>query len=140
MAAKRDRSHLRLASSVQPLVEQRRRDCTDVSEALAAAARGGRALDSTKQEHLGTCLRCRAEQLRYQRLMKALHQLREAPVGDGSRIETQVLAYLASHESQPQRRLVSVAVIKAGGLVAGLAAVAGIVTLAARSRRPRVAA
>ena len=69
-------------------------DCVSVSDALAAAAGSEGALGPSELDHLSACLRCRAEQSRYRRLMEAMQSLREAPTSEDSRLESQILETL----------------------------------------------
>ena len=112
-----------------------RGDCASVSESLAAAARGERSLGPAEQEHLSACLRCRAEQLRYRRLMEAMRALREHPVGENPRIESQILGLLDTHGGRFARRVPAPAAATLGGMAAGAAAAVGLIALAARHRR-----
>lgn len=108
-------------------------DCVSVSDALAAAAGADRALGPVELDHLSTCLRCRAEQSRYQRLMEAMQSLREAPVTEDSRLESQILETLDLHGRLLDRMARSGVVAAVGGMAAGAAATVGFI--AARHRR-----
>lgn len=108
-------------------------DCRAVSDALAAAAGSDRAFGPLELDHLTTCLRCRAEQARYRRLMEAMQALREAPVEEDSRLESQILSTLDLHGRLLARRARSGVVAAVGGIAAGAAATAGFI--AARHRR-----
>lgn len=106
--------------------------CGSVSAALAAAAGSDRAFGPDELHHLTTCLRCRAEQSRYQRLMEALQSLRETPVEADSRLESQIRSTLDHHGRLWARRARSGVMAAVGG-IAGAAATAGFI--AARHRR-----
>jgi len=106
--------------------------CGSVSDALAAAAGSDRAFGPLELDHLATCLRCRAEQSRYRRLMEAMQSLREAPVEEDSRLESEILLTLDLHGRRWARRVRSGVVAAVGG-IAGAAATAGLI--AARHRR-----
>ena len=110
-----------------------RADCVSVSDALAAAAGSDRAFGPLELDHLVTCLRCRAEQSRYRRLLEAMQSLREAPVEEDSRLESEILLTLDLHGRLWARRARSGVVAAVGGLAAGAAATAGLI--AARHRR-----
>lgn len=110
-----------------------RADCVSVSDALAAAAGSDRAFGPMELDHLATCLRCRAEQSRYQRLMEAMQSLREAPVQEDYRLESQILETLDLHGRRLARWAQSGVVAAVGGVAAGAAATAGFI--AARHRR-----
>ena len=110
--------------------------CASVSEALAATAGSDRAFGPLELDHLTTCLRCRAEQSRYQRLLEAMQSLREAPTEEDSCLESQILETLDLHGRRLARlaRLARSGVVAAvGGIAAGAAATAGLI--AARHRR-----
>ena len=107
-------------------------DCGSVSDALAAAGGSDRAFGHLELGHLATCLRCRAEQSRYLRLMEAMQSLREGPVEEDSRLESQILLNLDLHGRIWARRARSGVVAAVGG-IAGAAATAGLI--AARHRR-----
>ena len=106
--------------------------CGSVSDALAAAAGPDHALGPLELDHLATCLRCRAEQSRYRRLMEAMQSLREARVEEDSRLESEILSTLDLHGRRLARRARSGIVAAVGG-IAGAAATAGLI--AARHRR-----
>ena len=112
-----------------------RRDCESVSDALAAAAGGDRAIGPAELDHLESCLRCRVEQSRYRRLMDAMYLLRESPAPD-ARLESQILVHLDRYghrwawETRPR-----VAATVAAGAAAGAAAAAGLIAFTARHRR-----
>ncbi len=106
--------------------------CASVSDSLAAAAGSDRAFGPQQLDHLATCLRCRAEQSRYRRLMEAMQSLREAPIEEDSRLESQILETLDLHGRLWARRARSGVVAAVGG-IAGAAATAGLI--AARHRR-----
>ena len=110
-----------------------RAGCVPVSDALAAAGGSDRAFGPLELDHLATCLRCRAEQSRYQRLMEAMQSLREAPVEEDSRLESQILETLDLHGRRLARWARSGVVAAVGGVAAGVAATAGLI--AARHRR-----
>ena len=109
-----------------------RAGCRAVSDALAAAAGSDRGFGPLELDHLTTCLRCRAEQSRYQRLMEAMQSLREGPVEEDSRLESQILLTLDLHGRLFPRRARSGVVAAVGG-IAGAAATAGLIV--ARHRR-----
>ena len=109
--------------------------CAAVSGALALAARGERSLSLPEQQHLGSCLRCRAEQLRYRRLMDAMRALRESLPHSDPQLESEILSRLESHGGRIARRVSSQTAAAVGGVAAGAAAVAGLIALAARHRR-----
>lgn len=112
-----------------------RADCASVSDSLAADAGSDRAFGPLELDHLATCLRCRAEQSRYQRLMEAMGSIRAEGVLTDSRLESQILSYLDGHASSGaglSRFRLAAAV---GGLAAGAAATAGVVAVAVRHRR-----
>ncbi|MCY3616998.1 MAG: hypothetical protein F4Z00_15080 [Acidimicrobiaceae bacterium] len=108
-------------------------DCVSVSDALAAAAGSDRALGPSELDHLATCLRCRAEQSRYRRLMEAMQSLREAPTSEDSRLESQILETLDVYGHRWARITNSGVAAAVGGIAAGAAATAGFI--AARHRR-----
>lgn len=110
-----------------------RADCVSVSDALAAAGGSDRAFGPPELDHLSTCLRCRAEQFRYQRLMEAMQSLREAPNICDSRLESQILETLDLQTRLLDRMARSGVVAAVGGIAAGAAATAGFI--AARHRR-----
>ena len=110
-----------------------RADCVSVSDSLAAAGGSDRAFGPMELDHLATCLRCRAEQARYQRLMEAMQSLREAPVQEDYRLESQILETLDVHGRRLARWARSGVVAAVGGVAAGAAATAGLI--AARHRR-----
>ena len=113
-----------------------RAHCVSVSDALAATAGSDRAFGPLELDHLATCLRCRAEQSRYQRLMEAMQSLREAPAEEDYRLESQILDTLDLHGRRLARlaRMARSGVVAAvGGIAAGAAATAGFI--AARQRR-----
>ena len=109
-----------------------RRDCASVSDALAAAAGGDRAVGPAESDHLASCLRCRVEQARYRRMMDAMHLLREDPVPEDSRLESQILVHLDRYghrwarDTRPR---------VAASFAAGAAAAAGLIAFTARHRR-----
>lgn len=107
-------------------------DCRTVSDALAAAAGGDRAFGSAELDHLGSCLRCRVEQSRYRRLMDAMHLLRDAPVPQDSRLESQILMHL---DRYGQRWAWDAGHRVAATVAAGAAAAAGLIAFTARHRR-----
>ena len=72
-------------------------DCASVSDALAAAAGGDHAFGPRELDHIASCLRCRAEESRYRRMMEAMRSLRKAPVAGDSRLESQILGHLDVH-------------------------------------------
>ena len=123
------------ASSQGASAAAARGGCASVSESLAAAARGERGLGPAEQEHLSGCLRCRAEQLRYRRLMEAMRALRENPVGENPRMESQILGLLDTQGGRFTRRAPAPAAATLGGMAAGAAAAVGLIALAARHRR-----
>ena len=108
-------------------------DCGSVSDALAAAAGSDRTLGPLELDHLSTCLRCRAEQSRYQRLMEAMQSLREAPIIKDARLESQILEALDVYGHRWARITNSGVAAAVGGIAAGAAATAGLI--AARHRR-----
>ena len=110
-----------------------RAHCVSVSDALAATAGSDRAFGPLELDHLATCLRCRAEQSRYQRLMEAMQSLREAPAEEDYRLESQILDTLDLHGRRLARLARSGVVAAVGGVAAGAAATAGLI--AARHRR-----
>ena len=112
-----------------------RADCGLVSDVLAAAAGSDRSFGPSEQEHLASCLRCRAEQSRYRRMMEAMQSLREAPVPGDSRLESQILLNLDLHGRRWARRARSGVVAAVGGVAAGAAATAGLIAFTARHRR-----
>ena len=109
--------------------------CAAMSDALALAARGERSLSLPEQQHLDSCLRCRAERLRYRRLMDAMRALRESPPHTDPQLESQILSRLESHGGRIARRVSSQTAAAVGGVAAGAVAVAGLIALAARHRR-----
>ena len=115
-----------------------RADCVSTSESLAAAARGEHSVGPAQNEHLAACLRCRAEQLRYRRMMEAMRTMRDAPLGHDPRVESQILGHLAAHRERPGGRALAQAATAVGGAAAGAAAAVGVIALAARHRRGAV--
>ena len=109
-----------------------RRDCESVSDALAAAAGGDRAIGPAELDHLQSCLRCRVEQSRYRRLMDAMYLLRESSAPQDARLESQILVHLDRYghrwawENKPR---------VAATVAAGAAAAAGLIAFTARHRR-----
>ncbi len=109
-----------------------RRDCKSVSDVLAAVAGGERAYGPAELDHLASCLRCRVEESRYRRLMDAMRLLREAPVLEDSRLESQILLHLDRYghrwawDARPR---------VAATVAAGAAAAAGLIAFTARHRR-----
>ena len=114
--------------------------CSAMSEALAAAARGERSFGALENEHLSACLRCRAEQSRYRRMMEAMRALRDAPLGGDPRMESQILGHLAVHGGSFAGRARAQAAAAVGGAAAGAAAAAGLIAIALRHRRAAVLA
>ena len=107
-------------------------DCRSVSDALAAVAGGDRGIGPAELDHLASCLRCRVEQSRYRRLMDAMHLLREAPVPEDSRLESQILVHL---DRYGHRRAWDTRPRVAATVAAGAAAAAGLIAFTARHRR-----
>ncbi len=105
------------------------------------AARGERSLNDPEHEHLSACLRCRAEQVRYRRLMEAMKSLRELPARSDPSLESRILDGIESQRQRLSRRqrlalrVSSRAAAAAGGLAAGAAATAGLMAVATRHRR-----
>ncbi len=122
------------AESTAPVING---GCAGVSALLATAARDECGLGESEQAHLSTCLRCRAEQVRYRRLMEAMRSLSELPAKRNQALESQILQCLAA-QRQRQRlagRVSSRVAAAAGGVAAGAAATAGLMALATRHRR-----
>ena len=107
-------------------------DCASVSEALAAAAGGDRVIGPAELDHMASCLRCRVEQARYRRMMDAMHLLREAPVPEDSRLESQILVHLDRYGHRWAR---DASPRVAATVAAGAAAAAGLIAFTARHRR-----
>lgn len=117
---------------VRDAMTRLRRDCESVSDALAAAAGGDRAIGPAELDHLESCLRCRVEQSRYRRLMDAMYLLRENSAPEDARLESQILVHLDRYghrwawENKPR---------VAATVAAGAAAAAGLIAFTARHRR-----
>ena len=107
-------------------------DCRTVSDALAAVAGGDRAFGPAELDHLASCLRCRVEQSRYRRLMDAMHLLRDAPVAEDSRLESQILVHL---DRYGRRWAWDASSRVAATVAAGAAAAAGLIAFTAKHRR-----
>lgn len=112
-----------------------RRDCGSVSDALAAAAGGDHSFGPAELDHLAACLRCRAEESRYRRLMEAMRSLRETLPAEDARLESQILGQLDLHRHRWVRPASPRVTAKVGGLAAGAAAAAGLIAYTARHRR-----
>lgn len=127
---RRERSHPpdRTAASL-------RRDCRSVSDALAAAADGDHVFGSWELDHIGSCLRCRAEEARYRRLMEAMRSLRDAPVAEDPRLASQILGHVDLYGRRWARHPSPRVKARVGGLAAGAAAAAGLIAYTARHRR-----
>ena len=109
--------------------------CTELAERLAAAADGREALDPVAVRHIESCLRCQAEQAQYRRLMKAMHDLRTAPVPVDAALEHEIVFAIDQHAAR-LRSIVSSRVAAAiGGVAAGAAAAAGVIAITVRQRR-----
>ena len=114
--------------------------CEDVALSLAAAADGAEIGDRRLLAHVDHCLRCQAEAAQYRRLLRALHHLRTEVIEPAPGLFAEILAGIeAAGEKRAIRSMLAghkVAYISSLA-VAGAAASAGAVVLAARARRRR---
>lgn len=110
-------------------------DCATVAEELAAVVDGERELDPAALHHVGSCLRCQAEQAQYRRLLRAMRELRDVPIPVDPALEHEIL-YAIDHQTGRVRAFVSSRIAATiGGLAAGAAAAAGVFAITARQRR-----
>ena len=109
--------------------------CEIVADQFAAVADGDVHLDDAATSHVDSCLRCQAEQAQYRRLMKAMHDLRAAPVPVDPSLEHEIM-FALDHSQGRVRGIVSSRIAAAiGGLAAGAAAAAGVIAITVRQRR-----
>ncbi len=109
--------------------------CDSVTEQFASIAGGESTLDDSAVDHVASCLRCQAEQVQYRRLMKAMRDLRDAPVTVDPSLEYEII-FAIDHSTGRVRSIVSSRVAAAiGGVAAGAAAAAGVIAITVRQRR-----
>jgi hypothetical protein len=109
--------------------------CEDVGDGLAGVVDGTLVLDPRSSRHVESCLRCQAELAQYRRLLRSLHQLREAPMTVPGDLSELIAARLDGTGGRWARRLAY-----AGAAAATAAGAAGAIAIvASRSRRLRLA-
>jgi hypothetical protein len=105
------------------LVRRRQAPCAEVALALPAHVAGEGDLDARLAEHVAQCLRCQAEMVRYRRMLRTLHDLRDdAPVAP-STVLSDIIDQLRGDEVGGRTLLGIVATV---GLLAGAAGGAGM--------------
>jgi hypothetical protein len=112
--------------------------CEDVAGLLSEAAEGAEISDRKVLAHVDHCLRCQAEAAQYRRLLKALRHLRTQVIEPAPGLVAEILAGIeAAGERRAIRSMLTGrrAAYLSGLAVAGAAASAGAVVLAARARR-----
>jgi hypothetical protein len=112
-------------------VRRRQAPCADVALALPAYVAGETPLDDRLADHAAHCLRCQAEIVRYRRMLRTLHALRNDAPGPPSTVLADIIGTLRSDDTT-SRKLLGVIVIV--GVAAGAAGGAGIVVWANRRR------
>ena len=109
--------------------------CASVAEQFAAVAGGESALDRAVVQHVAVCLRCQAEQSQYRRLMKAMRNLRDAPLSVDPALEHEIIFAIDDRDDRTRGIVSSRVAAAIGGVAAGAAAAAGVIALAVRQRR-----
>ena len=109
--------------------------CASVAEQFAAVAGGESALDRSVVQHVAVCLRCQAEQSQYRRLMKAMRNLRDAPLSVDPALEHEIIFAIDDRDDRTRGIVSSRVAAAIGGVAAGAAAAAGVIALAVRQRR-----
>ena len=109
--------------------------CASVAEHFALVAGGESDLDSVAVKHVETCLRCQAEQAQYRRLMKAMRDLRDAPLSVDPALEHEILFAIDNRDGRVRSIVSSRVAAAIGGVAAGAAAAAGVIALTVRQRR-----
>jgi hypothetical protein len=109
--------------------------CASVTEKIASVAGDDLALDGAAAQHVASCLRCQAEQVQYRRLMKAMRDLRDAPVLVDPKLEHEVIFAIDRHDRRIRHVVSTRVAATVGGVAAGAAAAAGVIALTVRQRR-----
>lgn len=104
---------------------------------LAGAVDGSELLASDEQTHVGSCLQCQAEIVRYRKLLRALHDLRTSVIRPAPGLLADILSGLGERGEQHAIRSIITGrrAAYAGGLaVATVAGVTGALLLAGRGK------
>jgi hypothetical protein len=116
--------------------------CTDLGEALAAAATDETVLDRAARAHVEGCLRCQADMVQHRRVLRALRSLRVELLEPAPGLVSEVLAHIeeAGERHAIRSLLTGRRAAYLGGLAAATAAAsaAGAIVLASRSRGRRL--
>ena len=115
--------------------------CDELSADLASVADGGGRLDRAERRHVERCLQCQAELARYRKLLRVMRTLRQDTLTPAPGLIGDVLAAIeAAGERQAVRSVLSGrrGAYLGGIAVATAAGAAGVIVLAARSRRGRL--
>jgi anti-sigma factor RsiW len=113
------------------LVRRRLTPCAGVAAALPAHVAGEIPLDARTEEHVAQCLRCQAEIVRYRRMLRALHDLRDDVPDPPTTALADILARLGTDEPAGWTL---VAVVTVVALVAGTGSAGIVVWLTSRHR------
>lgn len=108
--------------------------CGHLTEDLAAG--DDAVLSAEARVHVAECLRCQAELANFRRLRRSMRELASVPVPIDASLEHDILFALDAADGRHPRRVPGYAAAAVGGL----AAAAGVIVFATRSRRgPRLA-
>jgi hypothetical protein len=112
-------------------VRRRQAPCGDVAVALPAHVAGETPLDARLAAHAAQCLRCQAEIVRYRRMLRMLHDLRDDAPGPPSTVLADIIGTLRS-DDPTSRKVLGIVVIV--GVAAGAAGSAGLMVWANRRK------
>ncbi len=111
-------------AALADLVRRRHTPCAEVASALPAHVAGEAPLDARTAAHVAQCLRCQAEIVRYRRMLRTLHALRDDGPVPPSTVVADILTRLGADEPGGRTRLVALSAV---AVVAGTAGGAGMV-------------
>jgi hypothetical protein len=96
-------------------VRRRQAPCAEVALALPAYVAGETGLDPRAAQHVVQCLRCQAEIVRYRRMLRTLHDLRDDAPRPPSTVLAEIIGTLGADD--PARRQLVEATVGAGAVL-----------------------
>lgn len=122
-----------VAALADLVLRRRHSPCAEVAATLPAHVAGEAPLDPRVEAHVAQCLRCQAEIVRYRRMLRTLHALRDDTPEPPSTVLADILTRVGADEAEG-RRLLGAAVIIA--VAAGAAGGAGVILWLTQRRQP----
>jgi hypothetical protein len=119
------------------LVRRHPTPCAEVGLALPAFVAGETVLEPRLAQHVGQCLRCQAEIVRYRRMLRTLHDLRDDAPVPPSTVLADIISQLGADDTGG---LTSLGVVAIVALAAGALGGAGMLLWVTRRRPEAVGA